>query len=281
MEDKLTALRKYLVEYTKIMSKQPFRFAYIDAFAGTGYRELREAGMDSGPLFPHLADEEPQGFLAGSARIALEIEPPFTRYIFIEKDESRFKQLQDLKAEFPERADHIVPVNEDCNAHLRHLCLDSPWTEHRAVLFLDPFGMQVEWSTIEAVAQTKAIDAFILFPLGIAVNRLLKKDGNIPDAWRERLDSIFGTSDWYDAFYREKGSPDLFGEEGRKEKVVRFEAISAYYVNRLKTVFAKVADRPRSLTNSKGNPLFHLCFGAGNPKGAPIAVRIAQYILDA
>ena len=41
---------------------------------------------------------------------------------------------------------------------------DKDWSLHRAVLFLDPYGMQVEWATIEAVAKTKAIDLWLLFP---------------------------------------------------------------------------------------------------------------------
>ena len=32
--------------------------------------------------------------------------------------------------------------------------------------------MQVDWSTFEAIAATKAIDLWILFPLGQAANRL-------------------------------------------------------------------------------------------------------------
>jgi len=31
--------------------------------------------------------------------------------------------------------------------------------------------MQVDWTTLEAVASTQAIDIWILFPLGIGVNR--------------------------------------------------------------------------------------------------------------
>ena len=46
--------------------------------------------------------------------------------------------------------------------------------------------MQVQWDTMKAIAETKAIDLWILFPLGVAVNRLLKKDGNIEDSWRLR-----------------------------------------------------------------------------------------------
>ncbi|HXK62039.1 MAG TPA: hypothetical protein PLP42_19310 [Acidobacteriota bacterium] len=36
-DKKLRALRKHLAAYTRIMARQTFRFAYIDAFAGTGY----------------------------------------------------------------------------------------------------------------------------------------------------------------------------------------------------------------------------------------------------
>ena len=35
------------------------------------------------------------------------------------------------------------------------------WSSHRAVLFLDPYGMQVEWTTIEAIARTGAIDLWL------------------------------------------------------------------------------------------------------------------------
>ncbi len=38
--------------------------------------------------------------------------------------------------------------------------------------------MQVDWKTIEAVAATKAIDLWLLFPLGVGVNRLLTRSGD-------------------------------------------------------------------------------------------------------
>ena len=42
------------------------------------------------------------------------------------------------------------------------------------MVFLDPFGMQVPWSTIEALAKTKAMELIINFPLGMAIQRLLR-----------------------------------------------------------------------------------------------------------
>lgn len=279
-EQKLESLYKYLVAYTKIMSKQPFRYAYIDAFAGTGYRHIKQENAKTLPMFPEIMADEPQGFLEGSAKIALQVEPPFTKYIFIEKSEKRCEQLAALREGYPELADRISIINADCNAYLQDLCLNYSWSKNRAVLFLDPFGMQVDWDTMRAVAETKAIDVWILFPLGVAVNRLLKKDGNIENTWRKRLDRLFGTQEWYDRFYKEVIFKGLLGEEKRTIKTCTFESISQYYVERLQAIFTEVADNPKPLCNSKGNPLFHLCFAAGNLKGAKIAVKIAKFILE-
>jgi three-Cys-motif partner protein len=83
----------------------------------------------------------------------------------------------------------------------------------RAVIFLDPFGMQVEWETIEVIAKTKAIDMWYLLPLGIGVNRLLKKDGMISEANRNKINDIFGSRDWYNTFYKTEETASLFGKE--------------------------------------------------------------------
>jgi hypothetical protein len=40
-------------------------------------------------------------------------------------------------------------------------------------VFLDPFGMQVDWNVIEQLALTKAVDLWLLFPLGTGVMRIM------------------------------------------------------------------------------------------------------------
>jgi len=280
-DKKLEMLRKYLVAYAKIMNKQPFNFIYIDAFAGTGYRERRQGECKSSipPLLPEFLQDETQELMNGSPRIALEVEPSFMKYIFIEKNPKRFKELSTLCEEFPHLANRIDLINADCNIYLKDLCVNSQWTKQRAVLFLDPFGMQVEWETMEAIAKTKAIDVWILFPLGVAVNRLLKRNGDIKETWRIRLNRLFGTNEWHDTFYKNIISDDLFGPKQKIIKVCTLESISRFYIKHLKKIFANVADSPRPLFNSKGNPLFHLCFAVANPRGAAVAMKIADHIL--
>jgi three-Cys-motif partner protein len=93
--------------------------------------------------------------------------------------------------------------------------------------------MQVDWTTIEAIARTKAIDLWVLFPLGIGVNRLLTKSGDIPETWRRRLNLLLGTEDWSEEFYRFESTPTLFG--GAVERVVKAstETIGRYFNDRL------------------------------------------------
>lgn len=272
-EEKLGRVKKYLSAYTTIMAKQPFRYAYIDAFAGTGYREAKDVQELDGFLF----DEESQGFLDGSVRIALKIQPAFHKYIFIEKDPAKVSELGKITGDYPEKSIDIKIG--DANEQIQELC-NKDWKKHRAVMFLDPFGMQVTWNTIKLIAETEAIDLWLLFPLGIGVSRLLKRDGNIHSGISKRLDLVFGTHDWYDEFYKQEKEKTLFGDEEKTIKVADFTAISNYFVTRLKTIFSGVADNPLQLMNSCNNPLFLLCFAAGNKKGAKTAIKIAQDILS-
>lgn len=278
---KLEVLAGYLHGYTNALKNQPFQKLYIDAFAGTGYRDTRRDNEEDVPqntLFPDLAEPEPQSFLDGSARLALKIEPQFDQYIFIERSRERCADLESLKIEFSGLASKIDIRQGDANAKLQELCA-TEWRSKRAVLFLDPYGMQVEWKTIEAIAKTNAIDLWLLFPLGIGVNRLLTKSGDIPESWRRRLDLLLGTESWYDEFYKVEITPTLFGENKETLIKAKMETIGRYFNNRLKSVFVGVAEEPGVLRNSANNPLYLLCFAVGNERGKDIALRIAQHLL--
>ena len=169
-------------------------------------------------------------------------------------------------------------IQDDANDFLLNFCAQNDWSKKRAVLFLDPFGMQVDWKTIEAIAETKAIDLWYLFPIS-GVARLLTKDGKMEPEWENRLNLIFGKTDWRDAFYTRGQTIDLFSEESGLQKTADYSGIAQYFINRLSSVFAGVAPNPLKLLNSKNIPLFLLCFACGNEKGKPIALRIAKHIL--
>jgi three-Cys-motif partner protein len=285
---KLDVLKKYLKAYTQALKAKPtaanpFHKTYIDAFAGTGSRTARErepSGSGEILLFPDLAEPAPQKLLDGSARIALQVEPRFDRYVFIERSPERCRQLEALKDEFPELADDIDVRQGEANQAIQSLCNPpEAWTSRRAVLFLDPYGMQVEWKTIEAVAATKAIDLWLLVPLGMGMNRLATRSGKLPESWRQRMDAFLGTSDWYDEFYKVEAKPTLFGDQQVQVKA-SMDVMAHYFNRRLSKVFAGVAEEPGVLLNSSKNPLYLLCFAVSNDRGKDLALRIANHLLD-
>lgn len=62
------------------------------------------------------------------------------------------------------------------------------------------------------------------------------------------------------------------------DKTASFDTIADFYIKRLGNIFAGVLEEPLYLYNSTNNPLFLLCFAAGNPKGAKTAIKIAKEI---
>jgi three-Cys-motif partner protein len=279
---KLDVLANYLKSYTTALKKAPFEKWYVDAFAGTGYRDARRQDEVDVPsqslLLPDHAEAEPQTLLDGSARRALMTDPPFERHVFIERSAERCAHLEALKADFPALARDIEIRQGDANEKILALCAGD-WRSRRAVLFLDPYGMQVDWATIEGIAGTQAIDLWLLFPLGIGVNRLLTKSGEIPESWRRRLNLLLGTNDWHDEFYQVESTPTLFGNDEERVVKATTETIGRYFNQRLESVFAGVAAQPGVLRNSRNNPLYLLCFAVGNAAGKDLALRIANHLL--
>jgi len=275
---KLEVLKKYLSGYTTALKNQSFRKIYIDAFAGTGSRiDSSSNAKERYPLFPEFTDKNSQEPHDGSAKIALNTEPPFDEYNFIEINKKRCKELLALKDIFPDKADKIKVYQGDANQIIQKICQEN-WFGRRAVLFLDPYGMQVEWVTIEAIAGTKAIDLWVLFPLS-AVNRLLKKSGEISSSNRKTLNEFFGTEAWYANFYQQVQADDLFGETYVEK--ISMEGIGRFYIKRLKKgKFAGVIDQPGVLKNTRKIPLYLLCFAVGNPRGKPIAIKIAKHLIN-
>ncbi len=274
-EKKLKILKKYLEAYNTALKNKPFKRVYIDAFAGTGYRQKRKKQYNN-VFFEEFQKEEEQ-FLKGSAKLSLEANPSFDKYIFIENNENKINELKKLRDEYSDKARQIQIEQKDANEFIQSYCVNENWKETRAVLFLDPFATEVDWVTIEAVAKTQCIDIWILFPV-MAVNRLLAKDAQ--KIFYNCLNKIFGTKEWFQNFYTTRTLNDIFGKsEEVIFKACNFDKIAEFYNERLRGIFYGVARTPKILYNSRKSPLFLFFFAVGNPKGAPIAIKIAEHLI--
>ena len=262
--EKLNILSDYLDFYLIALKKQPFGKIYIDAFAGNGKIETRD-GTEQ---------------ITGSIRLALQAKNKFDKYMFIEKDAQHAAELQNIvNTEFTELKKNITIYNADCNDKLKEICDTTRnaqfWRENRAVLFLDPYATEVKWATLEAIAKTKAIDLWYLFPFS-AAQRMLPNEG-IVDSWRIKLNDLFGDTGWENRFYKLNPQMNLLGDE-QIIKDVNTKELAAYICERLNSIFPYVAENPRLLYNTKMSPLFLFCFTVSNPnpKAYGLAKRVAE-----
>lgn len=67
-ERKLEALDKYLRAYARALSKTKFKRVYIDAFAGTGYREQKVSALE---ILPSIFEEDLKGTDCGGTAALL------------------------------------------------------------------------------------------------------------------------------------------------------------------------------------------------------------------
>ena len=287
-KDKLDRLRKYLNAYTTIMKRQTWcdGYHYIDAFAGPGERQIREAreetSQDARQVLLEVANfgqeqEEQKQFLAGSPRVALDVQHPFTNYIFIEQSPIRVAALRELDKEYG-RSRRIVIRQMDCNQYLQEKLVNNPrldWTRNRAIIFLDPFGMQVSWTTIAAVAATRGIEIFLNFPVGMAIQRLLRRNPeSFTPAQRKKLDDYFGSPDWFTTVYRPRRT--LFGNAMDEKVNQSGEALVTWYRERLRDAFGHVS-HAALIRNTRQGHLYYLLLASPNKTG----VKIADDILSA
>jgi three-Cys-motif partner protein len=276
-EQKLTAFEKYVRAYLKIMNayrdKYGWKLIYFDAFAGDGSR----GGEPSPSLVDFGINAEELDVYKGSAQRVLEIEGRgFDYYYFVERNDKSRNALQKRLTELNEPNAHCRELlfRNDANKELLEFANKMKGEKLRALALLDPFGMQVEWKSIEGL-KGAGVDLWILIPSGVIVNRLLDKEGKLTHI--EKLEAFFGLTkdEITSAFYEEKKEPSLFGENTITTKLPNsIEKIVDLYKERLKTVFNFVVDKPLTLKNGKNVPIYSFAFSSNNKTAVGIAGRI-------
>lgn len=266
---KLDMLRRYLEVFNQALQFRPsptnrFRRFYIDAFAGTGECEVK-------------TDMETVETIAGSAKLAIETVPLFDNIHLIDRNEVHVAELKALAG-----ANARVHVHQqDANVALQQLIRKIDWKSSRGVLFLDPYGMTVPWSTLELAASTKALDVWYLFPLSAIYRQAANDFNKIDEGKLAALDSVLGTKEWREHFYKPDGQAGLIEGVETMRRDVDPTQIAAFVEKRLALVFKGWVSPPLILRGSKNAPLFALfcCISNPSPKAVDLSRRMAQHIL--
>jgi len=276
-DQKLNKLEAYLKVYSTALKNQDFRLIYFDAFAGAGDIQI---GSNEDTLFDAIDEFSP--FIEGSALRALKFAKAFDKYVFVDKKKENVEALKVLKAKYADISDRIFVYQGDANEEIKDFCSKTNWKRHRAVVFLDPFGNQVVWDTLDAIAATKAIDVWYLFPAGLGVHRQIGRDGSVHFTHGAALDRILGTAEWRTAFIKAEIVSDLFeGERSESKKVANPAAITEFMIGRMRGIFkGGVLDEWIPL-GTKNVHMYSLLFAWGNPSAAAckLANTLARAVL--
>ncbi len=278
-ELKLQVVMEYLEGYLKVMRNQRFQLSYIDCFAGTGWRHVGARGDDRQTSLLGATEVR-----KGSALRVFDLRyqgRAFDRFVFGDLSAAKLRDLEaaiDARLPAPVSRPQVVyrPMNadrlitEECG---RMGNLD------RAVMFLDPFGMQVSWSSIERIAASHKIDLWYLAPTGMAYNRLMQWKGDIPEQRSRRLDEALGGRGWESAIYQ--SGRDLLGHDELR-RVEGHEGVIAYFERQWRTLFGDGA-MPHGVRLHRGGHLpYLLCFACSNPsaRARKPALAIAQHLAN-
>jgi three-Cys-motif partner protein len=249
-EQKLDVLADYLAAFTKASTKAGTT-VYLDLFAGQAQ---------------NISRSRDEHLIRGSARRALDTQPPFSLLRFFELASRGTSLDSALKAEYPDRNFRVVPG--DCNttidAALNSLS-ELNWAPTFA--FLDQQSTEVRWPTLQRLARHKRADKpktelWLLCASGLLPRGLRIRADTIDATVAAQVTGMFGTDIWTEALTATRHGR-LTGAQFRAELTNlmrwRLERDLGY-----KTTLAF------KVTNTSGTGIFDMIFATDHPAGAKI-----------
>ena len=255
-EIKLDIIADYAKAYSTIFSAENqsrFTHVYVDAFAGAGVHKSKKTGEE----------------IDGSPVIAVNTQPPFKEYHFIDLNGLKVANLRNL---FGQRSD--INIHEgDCNQIMLEKVLPRILFKdyRRGLCLLDPYGLHLNWEVIRTIGQMKTIDMFLNFPIAdMNRNVFWRHSEGVAEDDIARMNAFWGDDTWRTAAYRKEiGLFDDIEEKNDNETVV--EA----FRERLRKVagFSNVPE-PIPMRNSTGATVYYLFFASPKPVAQSIVTDI-------
>lgn len=260
-EVKLDIIREYATAYSIIMNKQHFLkgYYYIDGFAGAGVH-ISKISKD---------------YIPGSPLNALNVNPPFHAYYFIDLNGDKADHLRELSKE----RSNVTVFKGDCNQILlNEIFPQIKYSEYkRALCLLDPYGLHLDWEVMCAAGKSGAIEIFLNFPvMDMNMNVLKINQDKVDESQIERMNAFWGDESWRDVAYQK--TPGLF--EDIECKTTNEHMVQAFR-EKLKNVagFEYVPD-PIPMRNTTGGTLYYLFFASASKTGGKIVGDIFKKYKD-
>ncbi len=254
-EVKLDIIKEYAKAYSVIMNAQRNiqKYLYIDGFAGAG---------------EHISKRTKE-YLPGSPLNALNVEPSFKEFHFIDLDGGKADALRKLCLDYS----NVKVYEGDCNDLLLQKIFPlAQYSDYRrALCLLDPYGLHLNWQVVYTAGQMESIEIFLNFPvMDMNMNVLWRNPDKVEELQLARMNAFWGDESWRNVAYtKTKG---LFGDMEEKATI---EPVVKAYQRRLKEVagFSYVPN-PIPMRNSMGPIIYYIFFASPKETGAKIVKDI-------
>ncbi|MCB1744537.1 MAG: three-Cys-motif partner protein TcmP [Gammaproteobacteria bacterium] len=248
-EEKLWFWNRYLEITTSSMVGHPkWRqgLTYIDLFCGPGICEVRDTKKR----------------LPGSVLLAGMTLKPFSRILACDLDASNAQacesRLRDLGSE-----SECKFIAGDCNEVIADLMQHVPISETLSLVFVDPEGFDVKWSTLECIANSTRADFLILFADAIDLVRNVDLYETDPES---KLFAAFPSEE----FWRESYSR-LEDRSGPKVRAL----FAASYERALREALGYEGVAQRVIRGPRG-PLYRLIYASRHQLGLSFWNKVSQ-----
>lgn len=255
---KIEIVRKYASAYSTILKARGRRLRtyYIDGFSGPGEHRRKDT----------------KERVLGTPMEVLRVVPKFDEYHFVDLDGNK---IEHLREQIGERKD-VVTYHGDTNLILpkRVFPLVQYDQYRRGLCLLDPYGLHLAWTVIEAAGKAGTIEIFLNFPVAdMQRNVFWHNFAGVDPANIERMTRFWGDDSWRSIAYKDE--PDLF--EPRKVRA-EISAVVAAFRSRLKHVAGfQFVPAPVPMRNDQGAVVYYLFFAGPNQAGSNIASDLFKH----
>lgn len=241
---------KLVGHYCNIFSsamKNKWNLVYIDLFSGAGYTRIRET----------------DAILKSSALIALSVPTPFDYYAFNELDPKKYKALSERVTKH-KNGSPVNVFNLDANSSVDTIIKSIPnFNNGKGNLifcFVDPFSLNLNFSTIKALAAHK-VDILLLLALQMDGRRNF---GIYIDEENTRIEEFLNNKNWRTEF-----------EKGYNEKSF-MKFLSDQFDSNMKALsYLTDADKQQIKTDS-GLGLYYMAFYSKHSLGSKFFSTITK-----
>ncbi len=240
-KDKHYFLLRYIDAFTTSMKNKKWEgLHYIDLFAGAGIERLEDS---------NTLDWQ-------SSLIAAQSPHPFTRLHLCESNKNKYEALCQRIAKF--RPDSQI-LQGDANEKVTEI-LDAIPSKTLSLAFLDPFGLHLDYDTLQKLARRR-VDFIIFFPDHL--DALRNWERNYFGKPNSNLDRCLGKgANWREII--DKTPQNQLAEQLKK-----------LYVSQIKNLGYSHIEYQR-ITLKNGHPLYLLLFCSQSPLAAKLWRNISQ-----